>query len=72
MIKKFLSVLLAVMMVVSVLTVGIVNTAAATTDGFTPESTKLYFDTEGSGWEMGTRNKVAFHIFGGDLENGLA
>ncbi|WP_316631404.1 dockerin type I repeat-containing protein [uncultured Ruminococcus sp.] len=71
MFKKLLSVLLAVMMVVSVMAVGVVNTAAATTDDFTPESTKLYFDTEGSGWEMGTRNKVAFHIFGGDLENGL-
>ena len=72
MLKKLLSVLLAVMMVVSVLTVGIVNTAAATTEDFTPESTKLYFDVDGTGWEMGTRNKVAFHIFGGDLENGLA
>ena len=68
MLKKMLSVLLAVMMVVSVLTVGIVNTAAATTDGFTPEDTKLYFDTDGTGWDMSTtRDKVAFHIFGGDL-----
>ena len=68
MFKKLLSVLLAVMMVVSVMAVGVVNTAAATTDGFTPESTKLYFDTEGTGWDMSTtRDKVAFHIFGGDL-----
>ncbi len=72
MFKKMLSVLLAVMMVVSVMAVGVVNTAAATSDTFTPEANKLYFDTEGTGWEMGTRNKVAFHIFGGDLENGLA
>ena len=72
MFKKLLSVLLAVMMVVSVMAVGVVNTAAATSDTFTPEANKLYFDTEGTGWEMGTRNKVAFHIFGGDLENGLA
>ena len=68
MFKKLLSVLLAVMMVVSVMAVGVVNTAAATTDGFTPESTKLYFDTDGTGWDMSTtRDKVAFHIFGGDL-----
>ena len=72
MFKKLLSVLLAVMMVVSVMAVGVVNTAAATSDTFTPEANKLYFDTEGTGWEMGTKNKVAFHIFGGDLENGLA
>ncbi len=67
MIKKFLSLLLAVMMVVSVMAVGVVNTAAATTDGFTPESTKLYFDVDGTGWTMGSKNKVAFHIFGGDM-----
>ena len=67
MFKKLLSVLLAVMMVVSVMAVGIVNTGAATTDGFTPESTKLYFDVDGTGWTMGTRDKVAFHIFGGDF-----
>ena len=68
MFKKLLSVLLAVMMVVSVLTVGIVSTNAATSDGFTPEDTKLYFDTDGTGWDMSTtRDKVAFHIFGGDL-----
>ena len=73
MLKKLLSVLLAVMMVVSVLTVGIVSTNAATSDGFTPEDTKLYFDTEGTGWDMSTtKDKVAFHIFGGDIENGLA
>ena len=36
------------------------------------ESNKLYFDTNGTGWEMGTKNKVAFHIFGGDIENGSA
>jgi hypothetical protein len=71
MFKKMLSVLLAVMMVVSVLTVGVVSTNAATTEGFTPESTKLYFDVAGTGWDMGTKGKISFHIFGGDLENGL-
>ena len=72
MLKKFLSLLLAVMMIVSVLTVGFVTANAATTDGFTPDPGKLYFDTDGTGWEMGTKNKVAFHIFGGDIEKTLA
>ena len=71
MFKKLLSVLLAVMMVVSVMAVGVVNTAAATTEGFTPGADMLYFDVAGTGWEMGTKGKIAFHIFGGDLENGL-
>ncbi len=34
---------------------------------FTPDPNKLYFDTNGTGWTMGTKNKVAFHIFGGDF-----
>ena len=72
MFKKFISVLLAVMMIASVMAVGVVTGSAATTDGFTPVSTKLYFDVEGTGWEMGTKNKIAFHIFGGDIENELA
>ena len=71
MFKKFISVLLAVMMIASVMAVGVVTGSAATTDGFTPVSTKLYFDVEGTGWEMGTKNKIAFHIFGGDIENEL-
>ena len=70
--KKFLSLLLAVMLIVSVMTVGFVSASAATTDSFTPDPNKLYFDTDGTGWEMGTKNKVAFHIFGGDLEKPLA
>ena len=41
------------------------------TDPIALESTKLYFDTNGTEWTMGTKNKVAFHIFGGDLTNGL-
>ena len=67
MIKRMVSVLLAVMMVVSVMAVGVVNTAAATTDGFTPESTKIYFDVDGTGWTMGTKDKIAFCIVGGDF-----
>ena len=67
MLKKSISVLLAVLMVVSVLTVGVVATGAATTDGFNPESTKLYFDVDGTGWEMGAKDKIAFYIAGGDL-----
>ena len=72
MFKKFISVLLAVMMIASVMAVGVVTGSAVTTDGFTPDPNKLYFDVDGTGWEMGERNKVAFHIFGGDIENALA
>lgn len=68
MFKKFLSLLLAVMMVVSVMAVGVVTSSAATTDGFTPDPSKLYFDVDGTGWTMGATDKVAFHIFGGDLD----
>lgn len=69
MIKKFLSVLLAVMMVVSVMAVGVVTSNAATTDGFTPESTKFYFDVEGTGWDMSTtKDKIAFYMAGGDFD----
>ena len=76
MLKKFLSVLLAVMMVVSVLTVGVVVTDAATTAGFKPDAGKLYFDIEGAKdttgatWAslMGAKGKVAFYIAGGDLD----
>ena len=67
MLKKSISVLLAVLMVVSVLTVGVVATGAATTDGFKPESTKLYFDVDGTGWTMGAKDKIAFYIAGGDF-----
>ena len=69
MIKKFLSVLLAVMMVVSVMAVGVVTSNAAATDGFTPESTKFYFDVEGTGWDMSTtKDKIAFYMAGGDFD----
>ena len=71
MFKKFISVLLAVMMIASVMAVGVVTGSAATTDGFTPDPNKLYFDVDGTGWTMGTKNKIAFHIFGGDIENEL-
>ena len=73
MIKKFLSVLLAVMMVVSVMAVGVVTSNAATTDGFTPESTKFYFDVEGTGWDMSTtKDKIAFYMAGGKKLVGTA
>ncbi|WP_405342906.1 dockerin type I repeat-containing protein [Ruminococcus sp.] len=69
MIKKFLSLLLAVMMVVSVMAVGVVTSSAATTDGFKPEATKIYFDTDGTGWDMSqTKHKVAFYFAGGDFD----
>ena len=68
MFKKFLSLLLAVMMVVSVMAVGVVTSNAATTDGFTPESSKLYFDVDGTGWTMGAKDKIAFYMAGGDFD----
>ena len=76
MLKKTLSLLLAVMMVVSVMAVGVVASNAATTDGFTPESNKIYFDIEGAvdangtTWAslMGTKGKVAFYMAGGDFD----
>ena len=36
-----------------------------------PGETKLYFDTNGTGWTMDSRDKVAFYIFGGDLDGEL-
>ena len=69
MFKKFLSLLLAVMMVVSVMAVGVVTSTAATTDGFVPEANKIYFDTDGTGWDMSqTKYKIAFYFAGGDFD----
>ena len=76
MFKKFLSVLLAVMMIVSVLTVGLVTANAATTDGFTPSANKIYFDIDGAvdangtAWSsiMKSTDKVAFYLAGGDFD----
>ena len=68
MLKKTLSLLLAVMMVVSVMAVGVVASNAATTDGFTPEATKFYFDVDGTGWTMGAKDKIAFYMAGGDFD----
>ena len=76
MFKKFLSVLLAVLMIASVIAVGVASTGAATSSGFTPDPNKLYFDvdgatnTAGDTWSslMGTKGKIAFYIFGGDLD----
>lgn len=68
MFKKTLSVLLAVMTVVSAIAVGAASAGAATTEGFTPEATKLYFDVDGTGWEMGAKDKIAFYMVGGDFD----
>ena len=69
MFKKFLSLLLAVMMVVSVMAVGVVTSSAATTAGFTPDPNKIYFDTDGTGWDMSqTKYKIAFYFAGGDFD----
>ena len=70
MFKKMLSLLLTVMMVVSLAAVGIVNTGAAevpvaSTGDLDPAT--LYFDSSTTGWDMGTKGKISFHIFGGDF-----
>lgn len=67
MIKRMISVLLAVMMVMSVMSVGVVNSNAATTDRFIPDPGKIYFDVDGTGWTMGTKDKIAFYMAGGDF-----
>ena len=63
MLKKTLSVLLAVLMVVSVLTVGVVTAGAADYSGVTTDSTKLYFDANSTGWEMAAKEKIGFYVF---------
>ncbi|MEE3491977.1 hypothetical protein, partial [Ruminococcus sp.] len=69
MFKKMLSLLLAVMMVVSVMAVGVVTSSAATTEDFTPDPAKIYFDTDGTGWDMSlAKHKVAFYFAGGDFD----
>ncbi|WP_407383059.1 dockerin type I repeat-containing protein [Ruminococcus sp.] len=68
MFKKVLSALLAVMMVVSVMAVGVASAGAAVSDNFTPEANKLYFDVEGTGWEMGAKDKIGFYMVGGDFD----
>ena len=70
MFKKILSALLAVMMLVSVLSVAVVTSGAAEVPvasiGDLDEDT-LYFDSSTTGWEFGAKSKVAFYIFGGDF-----
>ena len=62
MLKKSISVLLAVLMMVSVLTVGIVTAGATDYSGVTTDSGKLYFDANSTGWDM-TDSKIAFYAF---------
>ncbi|MBQ9247371.1 MAG: dockerin type I repeat-containing protein [Ruminococcus sp.] len=62
MLKKSISVLLAVLMMVSVLTVGIVTAGATDYSGVTTDSGKLYFDANSTGWDM-TDAKIAFYAF---------
>ena len=57
MFKKIISLLLAVMMIMSLVTV-----MATSTGAVEYENTKLYFDVNGTGWEMGAKDKVGFYI----------
>ncbi len=77
--KKILSVILALIMALSSITIMPLSAAAAQVEapaqsgdspysGLTLDPGKLYFDTDGTGWDMSTKNdKVAFYIFGGDF-----
>ncbi len=56
--KKIISLLLAVLMVMSAFTV--MTTAAG---AVTYEDTKLYFDLSSTGWELGAKDKVGFYVF---------
>lgn len=71
MLKKSVSILLAVLMVVSALVVGAVSAGAETEYNFTPDPGKLYFDTANTGWTMGSKNKVAFRVYDGDIPEGV-
>lgn len=66
--KKILSVLLALILALSVLPAAPLSVSAAVSDSFTPSADKLYFDTDGTGWDMSTsKDKIAFYIMGGDF-----
>ena len=57
MLKKSLSIILALVMVVSVIAVMATATGAVTYD-----NTKLYFDVSTTGWAMGAKDKVGFYV----------
>ncbi len=57
MFKKIISLILAVMMIMSIVTV-----MATATGAVTYENTKLYFDVSSTGWNMGAKDKVGFYI----------
>ena len=70
--KRILSVVLALILALSVIPTMPLSVSAEETDytapeGFTPEPNKIYFDVNGTGWEMGAKDKVAFFIYGGDF-----
>ena len=56
--KKIISLLLAVLMVMSTFTV-----MSAAVGAVTFEDTKLYFDLSSTGWELGAKDKVGFYVF---------
>ena len=70
--RKLLSVILALILALSSITTMPLSVSAEETgytapEGFTPEPNKIYFDVNGTGWEMGAKDKVAFYIYGGDF-----
>ena len=70
--RKILSIVLALILALSViptmpLSVSAEETGYTAPEGFTPEPNKIYFDVNGTGWEMGAKDKVAFYIYDGDF-----
>ncbi len=63
MFKKIISLILAVMMIMSVVTVMATSTGALELD-----SKKLYFDAGSTGWTLGSKDKIGFYVFGKDGE----
>ena len=57
MFKKIISLLLAVMMIMSLVTV-----MATSTGAVEYENTKLYFDVSSTGWTLGSKDKVGFYV----------
>jgi len=65
MLKKWISVLLVVLIAVSAIAITSISPSAATYNGVELESNKLYFDTDGSGWAptgSGT-DKISFYVY---------
>ena len=66
--KKVISILLVVLIAVSAAAVSITTFTAATYNGVELDNNKLYFDTNGTGWDIADSDIVSFYIY--SLERG--